>query len=63
MRNITRKLPNTSGKLTQRELDERLKAARARLRDMKAKGKPLPNPTKEWSEPSIKSLSIALSGK
>jgi hypothetical protein len=30
---------------------------------MKAKGKPLPNPTKDWSEPSIKSLSIALSGK
>lgn len=63
MRNITRKPPNTSSKLTKRELDERLKAARARLREMKAKGKPLPNPTKEWSKGSIESLSIALSGR
>ena len=58
-----RKLPNTSGKLTKRELDERLKAARARLREMKAEGKPLPNPTKIWSKRSIESLSIALRGK
>jgi hypothetical protein len=30
---------------------------------MKANGEPLPNPTKDWSKESIKSLSIALSGK
>ncbi len=63
MRNTTRKPQNTSTKLTKRELDARLKAARARLRDMKAEGKPLPNPTKDWSNPSIESLTIALSGK
>lgn len=63
MRNTTRKSPGASNKLTKRELDARLKAARARLRDMKTKGLPLPNPTKEWSNSSIRSLSIALSGK
>lgn len=63
MRIITRKPQNTSTKLTKRELDARLKAARARLREMKAEGKTLPNPTKDWSKASIKSLSIALSGK
>lgn len=63
MRTTTRKRRTTSSKLTKRELDVRLKAARARLRDMKAKGKPLPNPTKEWSKESFESLSSALSGK
>lgn len=63
MRNITRKPQSTSSKLTKRQLDERLKSARARLREMKAKGKSLPNPTKEWSKDSIKSLTIALSGR
>lgn len=63
MRDTTRKLPNTPSKLTKRELDERLKAARARLREMKAKGEPRPNPTKDWSNDSIESLTIALSGR
>lgn len=58
-----RKQPSTSNKLSKNELESRLKAARARLRKMKAEGKPLPNPTKTWSKRSIESLSIALSGK
>jgi len=50
-------------KITKREWQERLKAARAKERQRKKEGKPRPNPTKPWSEESWKALSEALSGR
>jgi len=63
MSNTTQKLPATFKRITKRELNERLKVARAEIRQLKAEGKPLPNPTKEWSKESFESLSAALSGR
>ena len=48
-------------KITRREWDERLKAARERERALKAANQPRPNPTKSWSEDSWKNVSKALS--
>jgi hypothetical protein len=49
--------------MTRKEFEERLKEGRARLRQLKAEGKPRPNPTKKWSKKSEKSLMKALSGR
>lgn len=50
-------------KITRREWDKRLKAARAKDRQLKAEGKPRPNPTKSWSKESMRAFSNALSGR
>ena len=49
--------------MTRKEFDRRLKEARARNRKLKAEGKPLPDPMKEWSKNSLESLCKALSGR
>ena len=49
--------------MTRKEIDLRLKEARARNRKLKAEGKELPNPMKEWSRDSLESLTKALSGR
>jgi len=49
--------------MTRKEFEKRLKTARAKHREMKAEGKPRPNPTKKWSKKSEESLLEALSGK
>lgn len=49
--------------MTRIEFNRRLKEARAQHRELKAAGKPLPNPTKGWSKDSLKSLTAALSGR
>ncbi|MFW5883082.1 MAG: hypothetical protein ACOCVG_01825 [Verrucomicrobiota bacterium] len=64
MSTTTQKQQSTSFKrMTRKEFDARLKAGRARIRELKAAGKPLPNPTKAWSKKSIESLMEALSGR
>jgi len=56
----TRKQPRASTKLTKAEIARRVKAARARNKELEAQGK-LPSPTKRWSKESLKSLQKALS--
>lgn len=55
--------PTSGTVMTRKELNRRLKEARARNRKLKAEGKTLPNPMKEWSRDSLESLTAALSGK
>lgn len=63
MSNTTQKRPGTSTRITRSELNARLKEARQYVREMKSEGKSLPNPTKNWSKDSIRSLSVALGRK